>query len=180
METFSALLAFRAVNSPVTGEFPAQRPVTRCFDVYFDLCMNKRLSKQWWGWWFETPSRSLWRDVIAMALSGDLGKRGRLQERGFSSYFKFYGKLVLLHFKVSYCCKILHLPRQTSVVPYAQFHTSDFTTTWLKTERNFHLNCNVNRSWNGPRANKGSGHSLIFLHPFVINLSLIRSNLHDL
>ena len=46
METFSALLAFRAVNSPVTGEFPAQRPVTRSFDVYFDLRPNKWLSKQ--------------------------------------------------------------------------------------------------------------------------------------
>ena len=43
------------------GEFPAQRPVTRCFDVFFDLRLNKRLSKQWWGWWFETPSWSLWR-----------------------------------------------------------------------------------------------------------------------
>ena len=31
------------------------------FDVFFDLRLNKRLSKQWWGWWFETPSRSLWR-----------------------------------------------------------------------------------------------------------------------
>ena len=42
------------------GEFPAQRPVTRSFDVFFDLRPNKRLSKQSWGWWFETPSRSLW------------------------------------------------------------------------------------------------------------------------
>ena len=37
METFSALLAFCAGNSPVSGEFPAQRPVTRSFDVFFDL-----------------------------------------------------------------------------------------------------------------------------------------------
>ena len=44
-----------------SGEFPAQRPVTRSFDVFFDLRPNKRLSKQSWGWWFETPSRSLWR-----------------------------------------------------------------------------------------------------------------------
>ena len=43
------------------GEFPAQRPVTRSFDVFFDLRLNKRLSKQSWGRWFETPSRSLWR-----------------------------------------------------------------------------------------------------------------------
>ena len=47
-------------NSPVTGEFPSQRPVTLSFDVFFDLRLNKRLSKQWWGWWFETPSHPLW------------------------------------------------------------------------------------------------------------------------
>ena len=28
------------------GEFPTQRPVTRSFDVFFDLRLNKRLSKQ--------------------------------------------------------------------------------------------------------------------------------------
>ena len=61
METFSALLAICAGNSPVPGEFPAQRPVMRSFDVFFDLRLNKRLSKQSWGWWFETPSRPLWR-----------------------------------------------------------------------------------------------------------------------
>ena len=44
-----------------SGEFPTQRPVTRSFDVFFDLCLNKRLSKHSWGWWFETLSRSLWR-----------------------------------------------------------------------------------------------------------------------
>ena len=44
-----------------TGPGEAQRPVTRSFDVFFDLRLNKRLSKQRWGWWFETPSWSLWR-----------------------------------------------------------------------------------------------------------------------
>ena len=54
METFSALLA--------------QRPVTRSFDVFFDLHLNKQLSKQSRGWWFETPSGSLWHqcNVITM------------------------------------------------------------------------------------------------------------------
>ena len=61
LETFSALLAICAENSPLPGEFPAQRPVTRSFDVFFDPRLNKRLSKQSWGWWFETPSRPLWR-----------------------------------------------------------------------------------------------------------------------
>ena len=61
METFSALLDICAGNSPVPGEFPTQRPVTRSFDVYFDLRPDKRLSKQSWGWWFETLLHSLWR-----------------------------------------------------------------------------------------------------------------------
>ena len=51
-----ALLAICAGNSPLMGEFPAQRPVTQSFDVFFDL----RPNKQWWGWWVETPSRPLW------------------------------------------------------------------------------------------------------------------------
>ena len=39
-------------NSPVTGDFAAQRPVTRSFDFFFDLHPNKWLSKQSWGWLF--------------------------------------------------------------------------------------------------------------------------------
>ena len=61
METFFTLLALCAGNSPVTGELPSQRPMTRSFDIFFDLCLNKRLSKQSWGWWFTKPSRPLWR-----------------------------------------------------------------------------------------------------------------------
>ena len=61
METFSALLVLSAGNSPVSGEFPTQRPVTRSFDVFFDQRVNKWLSKQSWGWWFETPPSSFWR-----------------------------------------------------------------------------------------------------------------------
>ena len=61
METFSALLAICAGNSPVSGEFLAQRPVTRSFDVFFDVRLIKRLSKHSRGWWFETLSHPLWR-----------------------------------------------------------------------------------------------------------------------
>ena len=61
METFAALLAICAGNSPITGELPAQTPVTRSFDAFFDLCLNQRLSKQSRRWWFETPSPPLWR-----------------------------------------------------------------------------------------------------------------------
>ena len=45
----------RPVNSP------HKWPVTRSFDVFFDLRLNKRFSKPSWGWWFETLSRPLWR-----------------------------------------------------------------------------------------------------------------------
>ena len=70
MEKFPAPLAICAGNSPVIGEFPAQRPVTRSFDVFFNVRLNKRLSKQSRGWWLETPSRSLWRHCILYPLLG--------------------------------------------------------------------------------------------------------------
>ena len=60
METFSALRAICAGSSLVISEFPAQRPVTWSFDVFFHLRLNKWLSKQLWGWWFEMPLHSLW------------------------------------------------------------------------------------------------------------------------
>ena len=61
METFSALLALCAGNSQVTGEFPSQRPVTWSCDVFFDLRLNKRLSKQSLDWSFDANY-----DVIVM------------------------------------------------------------------------------------------------------------------
>ena len=61
METCSALLTLCAGNSPVTGEFPSQRSVTRSFYVFFDLRLNKRLGKQSWRRCIETLSHSLWR-----------------------------------------------------------------------------------------------------------------------
>ena len=61
MEKLSVLLTLCEGNSPVIGEFPSQRQVTQSFDVFFDLLLNKRMRKQSWGWWFETPLRPLWR-----------------------------------------------------------------------------------------------------------------------
>ena len=56
VETFSALLALCEGN-----ELPSQRPVTRSFGVFFDLRLNKRLSKRPIHRWFETPSCPIWR-----------------------------------------------------------------------------------------------------------------------
>ena len=65
MEAFSALLALYVGNSPVPGEHKGHA-VTWSFDVFFDLRLNKRLSKLSWGWWFETPLRSWWRHYIEL------------------------------------------------------------------------------------------------------------------
>ena len=70
METFSALLpGLYDGNSPVAGEFPSKRPVTRSFDVFLVIRLNKRLSKQSWGGWFETPLRPLWRHCNVLRIS---------------------------------------------------------------------------------------------------------------
>ena len=103
MEKISALLAMCAGNSPVPGEFPAQRPVTRSFDVFFDLRLINRLSKQSRGWWFETLSRPLWRHCNASryaetdrrhhGVAGDLAPNRHqvpVQLKTFLSNFKFY------------------------------------------------------------------------------------------
>ena len=66
IETFSALQALCEGNPPVAGRFPSQRPVTRGFIVFFDLPLNKRISKQSRRRWFETPSCSLWRHYYGL------------------------------------------------------------------------------------------------------------------
>ena len=57
------------VTGPLCGEFTGRQwiPLTKASDasVFFDLRLNKRLSKQSWGWWFDTPSRSLLRHCNA-------------------------------------------------------------------------------------------------------------------
>ena len=93
METFSALLAICVGNSPVPGEFPAQRPVTRSFDAFFDLHPNKRLSEQMWGWWFETLSHSLWRhcnDTPTVSHTTTYRGEGNYKNSLHSIIFHFY------------------------------------------------------------------------------------------
>ena len=72
METFAALLALCEVNPPVTNEFPSQMPVTRNFDVFFDLHLNKRISKHSRRRWFQLPSRSLWHHRNAVQIGPNL------------------------------------------------------------------------------------------------------------
>ena len=71
---FPSCWPFVRVISAVTGEFPAQRPVSRSFDVFFDLCLNQQLSKQWRRRWFETSSRSLWRHCNVIQVAWHTGR----------------------------------------------------------------------------------------------------------
>ena len=74
MPLFTKLLT-SSLNTKIQkiNRLPPQRPVTRSFDVFFDLRLDKRLSKQWWGWWFETPSRSSWRPCNVLIILQLLG-----------------------------------------------------------------------------------------------------------
>ena len=81
METFSALLALCAGNSSVTGEFPAQRPVTRNFGVLFDLRLDKRLSKESWVWCLGRPSRLSWRHCNVLTCDDDTHREPFLGHR---------------------------------------------------------------------------------------------------
>ena len=85
MEIFFALLVLCAGNSPVIGEFPSQRPVTRSFDVFFDLRFNKRLSKQSRRRWVETPSRPLWRHSDVNMDSAQEGLSELLRRRSWQT-----------------------------------------------------------------------------------------------
>ena len=68
MATFSALMAICAENSPVPVISPHKGQWS--FNVFFHLRLNKRLSKQSWGWWFETLSSPLWRHRKSTLVKG--------------------------------------------------------------------------------------------------------------
>ena len=127
METFSALLAICAGNSPVSGEFPAQRPATVSFDVFFDLRLNIRLSKQWWGWWFETPSCSLWRHCNALEVNCNFNKlqdqywRQSCHHNNSPFAVIWYGEMLHWTFLVKYTYRWI-LQKMTSSYMFAQQH----------------------------------------------------------
>ena len=105
METFSSLLALCAGNSSVTGEFPVQRPVTHSFDVFFDQRPNKLLSKQSWGWWFETPSRPLWRHCnVCNSAEGCHRTYCGITNRCFIFTYSMYESSLRFSLSALHCC----------------------------------------------------------------------------
>ena len=124
MKAFSALLAICAGNSPVTRQFPTQRLMTWNFDVFFDRCLNKRLSKQSWGWWFETP---LWRQC-----NGEKGHDNALAWKRFPQYCPFvrgihrspgdspHKGLLMQSFDSFFVVKLKQVTQQTVDLPVIQ------------------------------------------------------------
>ena len=112
MEMFSVLLAFCAGTSPVTDEFPAQRPVTRSFDVFFDLCLKQQLSKQWRCQGFEMPSRSLWHhcNVFSKLLATDTSE--------FTQGREMWGVFSEL------CESVIHHASSLQLQSYIQYHVT--------------------------------------------------------
>ena len=105
----------------VSNNQPHKRPVTRNFDVFFDLRLNKRLSKQWWGWWFETLSRPLWRHCDATSfrvMTWCRRARSHYLINVRSSSVKS-SSIYLIHRKLS----------RESVLRYVSYHTIKNTAT---------------------------------------------------
>ena len=150
METFCALLAICAGNSPVPGEFPAQRPVTRSFEVSFDLRLYKRLSKQSWGWWFETLSRPLWRhrnatiknDALPDNLRGPFHNMVymasitlRSKRSGLQIFFKAFSWIKLTDFDSNFadiCSQgsINNLRALKEIISWSRQATSHYLNQW--------------------------------------------------
>ena len=103
-------------NSPVAGELPAQRPVTRSFDIFFDLRLNKRLSKQSWGWWFETLSLPVWRHSNA--------KRWRC---GPVNYFQIQIRLQLNNYEYTVSEFTTPIPCEELIKRSTRSHFGKFT-----------------------------------------------------
>ena len=120
METFSVLLGLCAV----TGEFPAKRPVTQSFDVFFDLRLNKRLSKWSRRRWFETPSHSLWRHCNGTSVTKVLrNKMGTLlPSRGISCT-----RAISVSINVRKCEHALCLPQ---TIPDSKVHGANMGPIW--------------------------------------------------
>ena len=95
-ERFSTLLDLCAGTSPGTGEFPSKRLVTWSFDIFFDLPLNKRLSKESRRRRFETPPRSLWHHCNEWLSNTAINPhRGRFVVSGLITHWKYNGSFCL-------------------------------------------------------------------------------------
>ena len=137
------------------GEFPAQRPVTPSFDVFFDLRLNERLSKQSWIWWFETLSRPLWRQCNA-------------QVRFYASLYQWHqcvaGKLHTLNPSINLSVHVLWIATSTSCLDIC------WTMVTVKVILKWHVHhfiLRIRQEWEMLLYPKRNSHSN---HEFLMNI----------
>ena len=93
---------------------PRTKPVAGSFGVFFDLRLNKRLSKQSWGWWFEMLSSPLWRHCNDVLTHWGQDKMDAIYQTVYSNAFswkKMYGFRLRLHWS-------LFLMFELTIFPY--------------------------------------------------------------
>ena len=139
-EKISALLAICAGNSPVPGEFLAQKPVTRSFDVFFDLHLNQRLSKQSWAWWFETLPCPLWRHCNDYRLHGHIAVlKIQYIPRNMHTFFALLCFVVVIHWLIfPYPSGLLHW--HCGNLTIAPVPAKQPWWIWINTSREFIMN----------------------------------------
>ena len=128
MKTFSTSLALCEGNPPVTGGFPSQRPVTRSFDVFFDLRLNKRLSTQSICRWFETPLHSLWRHCNDQLVN----------------FFMFWYDIFVNHQITTAVISLVSTSTECQNTPKANTHD---ITKWKRGALMFSLICARRKGW---------------------------------
>ena len=86
MMTSSNGIIFRDTGH-LCREFTGQRwiPRTKASDAelwcFLWSVLNKLWSKQWWGWWFETPCCPLWRHCNAETENSELDTLGTVRDQ---------------------------------------------------------------------------------------------------
>ena len=143
MMTSSNANIFRAVgplcgNSQVPGEFPVQRPVTRSFNLFFDLRLNRQSSKQWRRRWFETPSRSLWHycndEMISLCSRDSRHDCGNINWCASRSIITFHNWHLWYKINLRNAITYFHINRQNN-----QTRVNLNKIDWLATCRNYSI-----------------------------------------
>ena len=120
--------------------------MTRSFGVYFDLLLNKRLSKQWWGWWFETPSRSLWRHCKTMSYACWCNPIGPITHPGVSIRIQCLFSITHFHFNW-YSTKSANLQAKSNEVTAYAFLEINKNTHYLQRGWFMNRRSSINRIW---------------------------------
>ena len=119
METFPALPVLCTGNSPVTSEFPSQRPVTPRFDVSLHQRLNKRLNKQSWGWWFQNSIMTGPTDILTLNTL-----RPRLNGRHFAGdHFKHIFFIATVRIAITIARKFVPISVVNNIASMAQILT---------------------------------------------------------